>query len=335
MERKKKIYLFGCVSAISFVLFGCSSKKKENEASKPKVVVQAIVQESGKRESPRFVDNGDGTITDNYSGLMWEKEASGNMNWDEAVEYCQDAADAGGKKNWRLPTPLEFQNILDDASSRCMLPSVFERIGYQCTYHWTSEIFSSGMVRIIGPGDAELGEIHKDGRNGRGMTRCVKVVDPVKVAKSQSSYTGPRFRDLGNGLIKDTKTGLVWTKRLPVWRSWNEAILHCQNLKEVASGWQTSVRVAGNLSWRLPTKEELQRIIVDNHPNYPLDNLFKVSGEGGTGSAWTSTEISSSFAWGMSYGRIQKLPKRENHGVICVGSQNGEDKAPKERKIVY
>lgn len=181
MNAKKKTYLIGCVFVISFVLFGCFSKKKENESSRQKVAAQTIVQESGKKEPPRFVDNGDGTIIDNYSGLLWEKEASGNMNWDEAVEYCRDVVDAGGKKNWRLPTPQEFLNILNNTNSDCMLPSVFERRGYQCVYHWTSEIFSSGMVRVIEPSDAELDKIHKDGRNGKGMTRCVKNDGEVRL----------------------------------------------------------------------------------------------------------------------------------------------------------
>ncbi len=321
MNAKKKIYLICRTFAILFILFGCSSKNKENEAKKTEVVAQAVVREDDKKEGRRFVDNGNGTITDNYSGLMWEKEASGNMNWDEAVEYCKDVANAGGKKGWRLPTLLEFQNILDDTNSRCMLPGVLARKGYQCTYHWTSEIFPSGIVRIIDPSNAKLNQIHKDGRNGRGMTRCVRVDDPAKVAKSQFSYTGPRFRDLGNGLIKDTKTGLIWTRRLPIWKSWDKAVLHCQNLKKVALTWQTLIKVPENLKWRLPTKEELQGIIVNNHPIYPLDDLFKISGGGGTANAWTSTEISPSFAWGMSYGQIQKLLKRQEYGVICVSSQ--------------
>lgn len=318
MDLKKKIYLIGCVFITPFILFECSSKKKENEVSK--AVAPVVVQGVNRREDSRFVDNGDGTITDNYFGLMWEKEASGNMNWDEAVEYCRDVADAGGKKNWRLPTFLEFQNILNDTNSSCMLPSVFPRIGYQCTYHWTSGIVSPEMARIIDLHNAGFSAIHRDGRNGRGMTRCVKVVDPAKAARSQSLYVGPRFRNLENGLIQDTKTGFIWTKRLPVWREWEQAILYCQNLRTVASGWQTVARIEGDLRWRLPTKEELQEIIVNNHPNYPLGDLFRVPGEGGTGSAWTSTEISSSFAWGMSYGQIQKLLKRERMGVICISA---------------
>ena len=32
-----------------------------------------------------FTDNGDGTITDNVTGLMWQKTDAGEMTWENAV----------------------------------------------------------------------------------------------------------------------------------------------------------------------------------------------------------------------------------------------------------
>jgi len=63
-----------------------------------------------------------------------------------------------------------------------------------------------------------------------------------------------RYIDLGNGVIKDTKTGLVWTQKdsyvdLGKSLSWNESNDY---VKELSSG--------GHSDWRLPTIAELKTI---------------------------------------------------------------------------
>lgn len=60
-----------------------------------------------------FFDNGDGTITDQASGLMWMREDSGEgMTWEEALEYAENREFAG-YNNWRLPNIKELQSIVD------------------------------------------------------------------------------------------------------------------------------------------------------------------------------------------------------------------------------
>ena len=57
---------------------------------------------------PRFIDNGDGTVTDTATSLMWIKKPHwlpGNfdyMNWYDAVSFCNDLIYAG-HSDWRLP----------------------------------------------------------------------------------------------------------------------------------------------------------------------------------------------------------------------------------------
>ncbi|MDD5677392.1 MAG: DUF1566 domain-containing protein [Kiritimatiellae bacterium] len=52
----------------------------------------------------RFVDNGDGTVTDSATGLMWTKNANhGRMPWKNAVDYCDKLVFAG-YSDWRLPS---------------------------------------------------------------------------------------------------------------------------------------------------------------------------------------------------------------------------------------
>ncbi|MCP5092630.1 MAG: DUF1566 domain-containing protein [Gammaproteobacteria bacterium] len=59
------------------------------------------------------IDNADGTITDNASGLMWDQTDSGSgLNWEDALAYAE-AATTGGYDDWRLPNVKELQSIID------------------------------------------------------------------------------------------------------------------------------------------------------------------------------------------------------------------------------
>ncbi len=61
----------------------------------------------------QFVDNGDGTITDRATGLMWQQADNGEaMGWGEALDYAFDLEHAG-YRDWRLPNAKELQSILD------------------------------------------------------------------------------------------------------------------------------------------------------------------------------------------------------------------------------
>lgn len=50
-----------------------------------------------------LVDNGDGTVTDTKTGLMWQKADAGTMNWETAIAYCKKLMLAG-HSDWRLPS---------------------------------------------------------------------------------------------------------------------------------------------------------------------------------------------------------------------------------------
>jgi hypothetical protein len=53
----------------------------------------------------RFLDNGDGTVTDTSRKLMWQKGDNGNeVTFEQAQEYCRNLR-LGGHADWRLPKP--------------------------------------------------------------------------------------------------------------------------------------------------------------------------------------------------------------------------------------
>jgi hypothetical protein len=63
-----------------------------------------------------FIDNGNLTITDSATGLMWMKDDSKTaMNWAQALAWAQAKDSAGfcGHNDWRLPTAKELQSIVD------------------------------------------------------------------------------------------------------------------------------------------------------------------------------------------------------------------------------
>ena len=81
-----------------------------------------------------YVNNGDGTITDTATGLMWLQKDSGTaMTWQQALAYAE-ASTVDGYSDWRLPNAKELQSIVDYTrspdtparrpSTRCSRPPI-------------------------------------------------------------------------------------------------------------------------------------------------------------------------------------------------------------------
>jgi hypothetical protein len=69
---------------------------------------------AGSISGVHFIDNGDGTITDNYTGLIWQKlQPQGSFEWEEALAYASGLTLAG-KSDWRLPNVKEIQSLNDE-----------------------------------------------------------------------------------------------------------------------------------------------------------------------------------------------------------------------------
>ena len=77
-----------------------------------------------EEEVPSFVDNGDGTISDTRSNLMWKKDDSFKefgygINWFEAQDYCEmlNEKQFAGFDDWRLPSGEEAKNVFSFTQS--------------------------------------------------------------------------------------------------------------------------------------------------------------------------------------------------------------------------
>ncbi len=74
--------------------------------------------------SARFVDNGDGIVTDTFNGLMWQQATGGFMDWEDALYYCEGLSLAG-HDDWRLPNRNELQSLVDYSAYKPIIDTEF------------------------------------------------------------------------------------------------------------------------------------------------------------------------------------------------------------------
>ena len=173
----------------------------------------------------QFLDNGDGTITDLATGLMWMQKDSGKpMNWQDAIMYAESLAYAG-YDDWRLPNAKELQYIVDylrspDTTGSAAIDPIFQTTSTvneagksDYPYFWTSTTHLDGPnpgtdAAYIAFGRA-LGKMHRRimDVHGAGAQRS----DP-KAGKSPAAR-GPQgdIRRVHN-YVRCVRAGSVKTK---------------------------------------------------------------------------------------------------------------------------
>ena len=95
--------------------------------------------------SPRFTDNGNQTVTDNLTGLMWTKDANplGNYtDWQSALDYVQ-TLNTGGHTDWRLPDINELKSLVDYSQYNPPLPLGNPFTNVQSGVYWSSTTCAS------------------------------------------------------------------------------------------------------------------------------------------------------------------------------------------------
>ena len=110
-----------------------------------------------------FTDNGDATVTDSATGLMWSQADNGEaVNWEDALAWVQQKNDENhlGHGDWRLPNAKELQSIVDytrspDTTNSAALDAVFDATGitneigeddYACYWTGTSHVREDGTA---------------------------------------------------------------------------------------------------------------------------------------------------------------------------------------------
>ena len=110
----RAVILYLCtVTGVSIVLFsaGCV----QDDAGSDREPTPAMVS--------RYSDNGDGTVTDSRTGLVWLKDADcfGVRSWKDAVQAVAGLnsgecglSDGSVEGQWRLPTKKELEGVGTD-----------------------------------------------------------------------------------------------------------------------------------------------------------------------------------------------------------------------------
>lgn len=95
----------------------------------------------------RFVDNGDDTVTDRKTGLMWLKTGRptfGAMTWQDALTYCNQL-EHGGYTDWHVPSTRNWMTIISRESENPALvrADVFRNVVTYLGYWSRTELESS------------------------------------------------------------------------------------------------------------------------------------------------------------------------------------------------
>lgn len=256
---------------------------------------------------PSYTDNGDGTITDNVTGLMWEQSMGKKIAFTDASAKAA-ASNLGGHTDWRVPTIKELYSLIlftgsvsgesaielfiDDNYFNQPLGNVSEGEREIDAQTWSStEYVGKTMIN-----DATVfGVNFVDGRikgypkykpgTTTGMTMYFRMV------RGNSEYGINNYTDNGDGTISDEATGLMWQKADDgKVRNWEEALAYAEGLEE-----------SGYSDWRLPNSKELHSLVdysrspqTTNSP--AIDPIFETTEisdpDGNTGQYpffWTST----------------------------------------------
>lgn len=200
-----------------------------------------------------YTDNGDGTVTDNVTGLMWQQTpANAGLSYAEAEAYC-DSLELAGYDDWRIPTTKELFSISNFSQGWPYLDtSYFDIAGTAVSkdeQYWTEAYVGT---TVEGGADAAFGVNH-----GTGHIKAYPagVSGPmgnyVRAVRGNTGYGVNDFEANGDGTITDHATGLMWQQAdSGRGMDWKAALAYAE-----------SATVAGYDDWRLPNVKELQSIV--------------------------------------------------------------------------
>ena len=304
---------------------------------------------------PSYRDNGDGTVSDLNTGLMWVKARGGKMYWDRAVAGAASSR-VGGYDDWRAPTIKELYSLIDfrgneQRSASTTNPFIDTRFfDFKFGDESAGERFidcqdwsaTKYVATTMGNNPTAFGVNFADGRiKGYGIRhnardrRSLKERRYMRYVRGNPAYGHNSFDDNGkggDGTVTDRATGLVWQQAdSGQTHNWKDALGYCEDLTQ-----------AGKNDWRLPNAKELQSIV--DYSRSPtttgsaaIDPIFRVTNK--ESYYWTGTTHLSGPAAGqgaayVAFGRAMGYfaPPRSNQqkrfmDVHGAGAQRSDPKS--------
>jgi hypothetical protein len=201
---------------------------------------------------PSYVDNGDGTITDLVTGLIWTQDLSSySMPWSEASGYCESLT-TGDYTDWRLPTVKELWSIRDYSQGWPWVDTDYFYLvgdGSELAQHhsWTSNLY---LVESEYQNEQVQGDPAWIVNDWTGHIKAMSGNRFVRAVSGTTTYGINDFIDNGNGTVTDQATGLMWSQ------DDNGEMLYWED----ALAYAEAATIAGYDDWRLPNIKELQSI---------------------------------------------------------------------------
>jgi len=298
----------------------------------------------------RFIDNGDGTVTDRLTGLMWLKCANpikrfhsdfdtegthdGLVSWENANLFIQRMNDGtysdcnAGYTDWRLPGINELESLVNYGeephlwlgSWRTGTERVFDDVVSNA--YWSS---TRRTVVIMGTGESyrswnDVACVWPVRGPVTGIDPIVQLPRPSQSLDHGVDWPLHRF-EIYQDVIVDRLTGLMWARNADLANGrvrWSEALNLVSNLD-----------VEEYTDWRLPNVRELRSLIDywETHPDQYLysqgfDNLLD-NNQGSIYPYWTSTTESGgsktkAFIVGLGDGHVSLASKDGLFKVIAV-----------------
>jgi len=266
-----------------------------------------------------FTVNGDGTVTDVVTGLMWQQTDGGEMTWDAAKDYPRELTLAK-YHDWRLPTSHELFSILNHGRNPALDSAVFPRTAAE--YWWSSEALASDANRVWvvnsggGVGPHPRSETISAGGPKRFHVRVVRDVGPRRAVPAR------RFTANGDHTVTDLATALIWQQdETATDMTWEDALAFARALN-----------LAGASDWRLPNIKELQSLNDETRTSPSIDrDAFPAAL---SAEYWSSTTLfgrDSVRAWTMDFrlGIGSYSDKTARRRVRCV--RGGQQVTPGPR----
>ncbi|WP_139786637.1 DUF1566 domain-containing protein, partial [Desulfamplus magnetovallimortis] len=251
-----------------------------------------------------FVDNGDGTVSDEVTGLMWQQIDDGiTRNWEDACQACEDL-ELAGYDDWRTPSVEELRSIVDYTMyNQSVSDGVFNNV--KSNYYWSS---STHAVYV----DHAWHVYFHDGRVGYRLKTSVSYVRCVRSGSYWSFDPLEYLVVKSENIIEDRQRELEWQREDDaVTRTWEASCKYCEDL--VLDGYS---------DWRIPDVEELSTIIDYTRvlPSIPANIFDTVT----TGVYWSGSAYAyeTYVGWIVSFfdGNLSYYRKNAFYYVRCVRS---------------
>jgi hypothetical protein len=202
-----------------------------------------------------YTDNGNGTVTDHVTGLVWQKVVSGSASFAAAPAYCAGLTlPAPAGVTWQVPTRIQLLSLVDSTTGAAVdAPFLASGQPPGGKYTWTSTPWVVSQLATK-PQDAWMVNFGGGGgltSNAAAQTatewiRCV-AAPPV------TPLPYPHYVQEDTGEVKDVETGLIWAQA-----SHNTLVT-----QTAAASYCASLGLDGH-TWRLPSVNELASLVDDN-----------------------------------------------------------------------